>query len=48
MGKTEPEADRRVKIKTGAHSHLGCLAAGFWYFFCYSSNSGCCVGLFLG
>jgi len=33
MSKTEPEADRRVKIKTGAHSHLGCLAAGFWTLF---------------
>jgi hypothetical protein len=30
MGKTEPEADRRVKIKSDAHAHLGCLVGGFW------------------
>jgi len=33
MGKTEPEADRRVRIKSDAHAHLGCLVVGFWTFF---------------
>ncbi len=30
MGKTESEADRRVKIKSDTYKHFGCLTAGFW------------------
>lgn len=33
MGKTEPQADRKVKIKSDAHSPLGCLVVGFWTLF---------------
>ncbi len=33
MGKTEPEAERRVRIKSDAYTRCGCLAAGFWTVF---------------
>ncbi len=33
MGKTEPEAERKVKIKSDMHSRKGCLVAGFWTLF---------------
>ena len=33
MGKTEPEAERKVKIKSDIHSRMGCMVAGFWTLF---------------